>query len=203
MLAELKKISNQLTALRLLLLPVMWGFALKKFPFYYIGIALIVCGITDILDGYFARKLNQVSKFGSSLDSWADNTLLISAIIWVAMLMPEVFTENAVLITISLLFYAMFLIVGLIKFRRFANLHLYSSKASTTVLYIFLVHAFLFAGYNRGLFIFVAIISIISALEGLLIQISTKNVNENMGSVFLVLLKESHPFHIWLKKHLF
>ena len=121
MLTELKKISNQLTMLRLLLIPVIWFFALKRFPFYFIGVAFIVCGATDILDGYFARKLNQVSKFGSRLDSWADNLLLISAIIWVAMLMPEVFTENAVLITISLLFYALFLIVGLIKFRRFAN----------------------------------------------------------------------------------
>ena len=198
----MKKISNQLTISRFFLLPLMWFFVLKESPFYYIGIALIICGATDILDGYFARKLNQVSEFGSRLDSWSDNLILISTIIWVAILMPEVFTENSVLITVSLSCYAVFLIVGMIKFRRFANLHLYSSKTSTTLLYIFVVHAFLFGGYNRTMFIIAASVSVVAALEGILIQLTSKEIDEHIGSLVLLCIKDENPICNWIKKYL-
>ena len=202
MLEEIKKISNQLTISRFFLLPLMWFFVLNGSPFHYIGISLIICGTTDILDGYFARKLNQVSEFGSRLDSWSDNLILISTIIWVAILMPEVFTENSVLITVSLSCYAVFLIVGIIKFRRFANLHLYSSKTSTTLLYIFVVHAFLFGGYNRTMFIIAASVSVVAALEGILIQLTSKEIDEHIGSLVLLCFKDENPICNWIKKYL-
>ena len=40
-------------------------------------ILLIVVGLTDFLDGYFARKFNQVTRIGIFLDSAADKILML------------------------------------------------------------------------------------------------------------------------------
>ena len=68
---------NFLTLLRLLCVPVLWALALHsmKNPF---ALLLIIAGLTDILDGYFARKFRQETAFGCWFDSLADNTLLLS-----------------------------------------------------------------------------------------------------------------------------
>lgn len=49
-------------------------------------IALVIfttAGLTDAIDGYIARKFNQVSQFGKILDPIADKTLLISAFVFI------------------------------------------------------------------------------------------------------------------------
>ncbi len=45
------------------------------------GIIFIVAGITDYLDGYLARKLQQESLFGAFLDPVADKVVIVSALI--------------------------------------------------------------------------------------------------------------------------
>ena len=200
MLEDLKKISNQITLVRLSLLPFMWFLILKNYPLYYVGILLIICGVTDVLDGYLARKLNQVTELGSRLDSWADNLLVISAILWTALRMPEIFTENLFLMFTALGFYGIFLLVGAVKFHRFANLHLYLSKFATLVAYFFLVHALLTGRYSRGFFIFTAFVSILSNIEGIATQLILSQVDEHMGSLVFLYLKEDSPLSCWIRK---
>jgi len=67
-----------LTALRLLLAPfVFWAFAIGH---YSVGFAMFLfTRLTDILDGYFARKYNLQTEFGGMLDQVADR-LVMSAI---------------------------------------------------------------------------------------------------------------------------
>lgn len=200
MFKDLKKISNQITLVRLTLLPFMWFLILKNYPLYYVGILLIICGVTDVLDGYLARKLNQVTELGSKLDSWADNLLVMSALLWTALRMPEIFTENLLLMFTALGFYGIFLLVGAVKFHRFANLHLYLSKIATLLAYLFLVHALLTGKYSRGFFIFTACVSILSNIEGITTQLILSQVDEHMGSLVFLYLKGDSPLSLWLKR---
>jgi len=200
MFEDLKKISNQITLVRLSLLPFMWFLILKNYPLYYVGILLIICGVTDVLDGYLARKLNQVTELGSRMDSWADNLLFISAILWTALRMSEIFTENLFLMFTALGFYGSFLLVGAVKFHRFANLHLYLSKVATLLAYLFLVHAFLTGKYSRDFFIFIAFVSILSNIEGIATQLILSQVDEHMGSLLFLYLKKESPLYLWIKK---
>ena len=43
---------------------------------------ILIAGITDFLDGYFARKYDHKSVFGAKLDPLADKILLIGPMIW-------------------------------------------------------------------------------------------------------------------------
>jgi cardiolipin synthase len=196
---HLSKLPNQLTAIRFLSVPVMWVFALLGRP-PCIGLGLIIGLVTDALDGPVARKLGQVSDFGSKFDSLADNLLELSTIIWILMLKPEILKENRALSLIALGVYFASLAVGLVKFGRFANLHLYLSKAGGVFLYVFVVHAFLAGRYNPWLFTLAAGSFILSSAETLILQLVQREVDEHLGSIVFLVLGTDHPVRLWLER---
>lgn len=78
-------IPNSLTILRILLIPVYIGF-MTYGRFGLALLALLVAGLTDAIDGFIARKLNQRTRLGTFLDPLADKLLLTSGFISLAML---------------------------------------------------------------------------------------------------------------------
>ncbi len=91
-------LANKITCIRIMLIPVfilfitpMPAWIINKDNIfslinnYNIGIAtaiFIIAVITDKLDGYIARKYNQVTKLGCFLDPLADKLLIISALMF-------------------------------------------------------------------------------------------------------------------------
>ena len=72
---------NQLTTARLVLAIVM--FACVAAEHYLAGMVLfIIAAGTDWLDGYFARKWNQVTNLGRILDPFADKVIVCGAFIF-------------------------------------------------------------------------------------------------------------------------
>jgi CDP-diacylglycerol--glycerol-3-phosphate 3-phosphatidyltransferase len=85
-------VANQITVFRILLIPVFVGFALyygqsvsRGAPEEWLRFSAItvfvIASVTDAFDGWVARRLGQVSKFGTILDPIADKGLLLTAII--------------------------------------------------------------------------------------------------------------------------
>jgi len=72
----LKNLPNFLSVLRLILLPSLY-FALKGKYIYTSSILLILVILTDILDGYFARKFSAVTQIGTLLDHGVDKIVSI------------------------------------------------------------------------------------------------------------------------------
>ena len=182
---DLVKIPNLFTLARFLLIPVLWVWAFKGYS-VYLGVGLIFAGLTDAFDGAAARRLNMVTKFGSQFDSIADHILGTSAIVWLFMLEPLVYQENTALFLTAILLYPAGMLVGLIKFKRFANLHLYSGKLYGGLQIIFISHAFLFEGYSRFLFLLMVSVFIFSRLETLVLLFGRDRVDEHMGSLYHV-----------------
>jgi CDP-diacylglycerol--glycerol-3-phosphate 3-phosphatidyltransferase len=79
-------VPNLVTWLRILLIPLLIGI-------YYVPwfseetknitatAVFIFAGITDWLDGYLARRLNQMSAFGAFLDPVADKLIVVGALL--------------------------------------------------------------------------------------------------------------------------
>lgn len=76
-------IPNILTSLRVILIPVIAIVFFMDFPYARQVAAglFLVTAITDFLDGYLARKWNQMSKFGAFLDPVADKLAVAVALI--------------------------------------------------------------------------------------------------------------------------
>ncbi len=74
-------VPNQITALRLILSVVM--FCLIPLGFYWASFALFVLAAgTDWLDGWYARRYNQVTVLGRILDPFADKIIICGTFIF-------------------------------------------------------------------------------------------------------------------------
>ncbi|MBQ2841095.1 MAG: CDP-diacylglycerol--glycerol-3-phosphate 3-phosphatidyltransferase [Oscillospiraceae bacterium] len=75
--------ANIISIIRMILIPVFIAFALLDFSgSSYIAVAIfIVASLTDWVDGYIARKYNQITTFGKFLDPLADKLLVIAAVL--------------------------------------------------------------------------------------------------------------------------
>lgn len=74
--------ANIISLIRICLIPVFIAFALiTGIPYNdYIAVGIfILASITDWIDGYIARKYNQITTFGKFLDPLADKLLVIAA----------------------------------------------------------------------------------------------------------------------------
>ena len=65
-------IPNMLSLFRLLLIPVIIWLYFWKEKYIYAAVVIMLSGITDVIDGYIARKFNMVSDVGKVLDPIAD-----------------------------------------------------------------------------------------------------------------------------------
>lgn len=75
----LKHIPNALTIIRFVLIPFIVYFILTG---QYIAafVMLTVSGLTDILDGFIARKFNFITNFGKLIDPLADKATQVSVL---------------------------------------------------------------------------------------------------------------------------
>jgi CDP-diacylglycerol--glycerol-3-phosphate 3-phosphatidyltransferase len=76
-------IPNLLTLTRILLIPVFIVLFATPDPDRSVTAAIVFVGaaVTDLLDGYLARRSGQVTKLGKLLDPIADKLLVLSALI--------------------------------------------------------------------------------------------------------------------------
>lgn len=81
--SQLRTIPNLLSLLRLALVPVFLWLLLIGFSGFAFLI-LVMASITDYLDGYFARRLNQVTRLGALLDPAADRLYIFATLIGLA-----------------------------------------------------------------------------------------------------------------------
>lgn len=77
------KLPNILTVTRIFMVPIfplIYFSSLEKASIYALEFFIFV-GLTDMLDGYLARKYNLISAFGTAMDPLADKLMLIMVMI--------------------------------------------------------------------------------------------------------------------------
>jgi CDP-diacylglycerol--glycerol-3-phosphate 3-phosphatidyltransferase len=79
-------IPNLLTLLRILLIPVLFVVYVLdvKWSNQLATVIFVVAAVTDWLDGFLARKLNQYTPFGAFLDPVADKLIVATALVLLA-----------------------------------------------------------------------------------------------------------------------
>jgi cardiolipin synthase len=81
--AQVWTIPNVLSMLRLLLVPVFLVLVVRG-AYVAALIVLIVASLSDLLDGYLARRFDQVTRLGQLLDPAADRLYIFAALVGLA-----------------------------------------------------------------------------------------------------------------------
>ncbi|NQY36830.1 MAG: CDP-diacylglycerol--glycerol-3-phosphate 3-phosphatidyltransferase [Alteromonadaceae bacterium] len=76
-------IPNQITVFRIILIPIFVMVYYLPVSWNHFGAFVIfwLASVSDALDGYLARKLNQSSAFGAFIDPVADKLMVVTALI--------------------------------------------------------------------------------------------------------------------------
>lgn len=74
-------IPNILTTVRLALIPLFAYFVLGQHNLYAAGLVFLCSGITDIVDGFIARRFHMVTEIGKVYDPLVDKLMQITALI--------------------------------------------------------------------------------------------------------------------------
>ncbi|HWP79991.1 MAG TPA: CDP-alcohol phosphatidyltransferase family protein, partial [Candidatus Acidoferrum sp.] len=152
----------------------------QPFSIYFFFLYLC-CGLSDVLDGYLARKLHAASKFGQVFDSVSD-FVFIGVVLLI--LLPIVDFPPWILGWIAVVVAIRFvsLIYGFAKYRGFASLHTYANKATGVALFFY---PFLFSAFGKEApAIAICALASISASEELLILLTSKTLNRDRASIF-------------------
>ncbi len=174
----MKQLPNVLTAMRialallLLLLPPLG----KIFLCVY-----LLCGLTDVLDGWLARYYHAESKFGAQLDSAAD-FIVIAVLLW--RLFPMVAPGIVVLIWVAGIA-ALRFAAALIAKRRFGTLgfiHTYGNKLTGLLLFFYPLS--LVITHATVVIHLLCAVATLTALEELAIELTTKQWDANRKSIF-------------------
>ncbi len=73
--------ANKLTILRVIMIP-LFMYLLYIDQMYYALAVFVIASLTDYVDGYIARKYNQITDFGKFMDPLADKLLVTSAMVF-------------------------------------------------------------------------------------------------------------------------
>ena len=130
-------IPNLITIFRIFLIPIFLIVFHSNMVnnILYGGLIFILAGISDVLDGYFARRYNQTTKLGTFLDPFADKLMSFAVLISFTMeglipmwILVPILIKEALMITAGLTMYFR-------KDRRVIPSNLYG-KFGTVLLYV-------------------------------------------------------------------
>jgi CDP-diacylglycerol--glycerol-3-phosphate 3-phosphatidyltransferase len=145
-------------------------------------IIYIICGFSDIMDGFIARKTGTASAFGAKLDSVADMIMIgVLLFLFYPIIKPKIEIIICVILIGTIRLIAM--IVALKKYKTFASIHTYGNKITGIILFLFPI---LIPYIQTTILMYViCIVASISATEELIIQLTSHELQLNKQSIFI------------------
>lgn len=147
-------------------------------------VVYLVCGFTDVLDGFIARKTKTESLAGARLDSLAD-VFMFTAIVLILYLRTgkELAEFTPILLAVVLVRLASVAIAGY-RFRVLVlGLHTWGNKL--TGLLVYLAPLLVMVCLPEQVFLFVCLVAILSAVEEGCIHLTSCKLDLNRKSIFL------------------
>lgn len=153
-------IPNILTVLRFLLIPV-FAFYLWQGDYYLSVFLFLLAGLTDVLDGFIARKYNLITPWGKLADPLADKLMQITALLILTIVKKLIPPEVLAVVIAKEIFMGIGAIV-LLKQNNYVVSANWYGKLATIVFYFAIIMIIFKAPYST-VFIFIAVLSTLFA----------------------------------------
>ncbi len=179
-------IPNSLSLSRLVFLPLLYFFLWRE-QFLLFFASFSVLGSTDFLDGYLARKWNQVSRVGKALDTVADMFFYISIAYFIHYLHPQAIVWNRFFLMAAFGAYALSFLIPIILFKRPYTLHTRILRSNAVMVYFMMLFSFLIN--PTALLSIVLIVFVIGFIEEIFIFLRFGAVDQDTSSYFVLSLE--------------
>jgi CDP-diacylglycerol--glycerol-3-phosphate 3-phosphatidyltransferase len=177
-------VPNLLSMLRLALVPVLAILAITNQAVGFL-VLLAFSLISDVLDGYLARKLQQTSELGAHLDSWGDLLTYAVMILGLYLIWPSIFSDQAIFLFAAMLSYILSVALALNRFGSYPSYHTWGAKLAAVL--IAPAYYLLILSDNQLFFRIVVVLHGLVAIEEMLITLLLKHPRTNVGSVLHLL----------------
>ncbi len=178
---DLFQIPNLVSSVRILIAPLLFVFAFRQMEYWFLG-ALVFSGLTDVLDGALARKLNLITPLGAHLDSWGDFTVYSTMAICAWILWPDITQQVLPHYAMILFSFVLPVWAGLIKFGKLTGYHTWSVKIA--VLVTFAGYIALYTGIASWPFALASWLCVFAGGEEILITLVLRRERTDVRSLW-------------------
>lgn len=174
-------VPNFLSASRIIFLPVLIYLVLIDARLIFLGFYLVV-GATDAIDGYVARRFNQVSEFGKTIDSVADLLFYIATAWFLYQLYPDYILANSVLLFTFFGLLGFSFVVSAIVVKTPVMMHTNMLRWAAVLVYMLVISSYFL---DTTLFVrFILIFYLVGFTEEILIFIFFPNFDRDAKSIW-------------------
>lgn len=174
-----------LSLYRLAIAPVIIALALSEERTLFI-VFLCVSFVTDVIDGPIARARNQCTPIGARLDSIADLSTYIAALVGVFHFEYDAVRQHLLMFYIFISTLMLFGLISFVKFGRAPSFHLYSFKINTLLQAAFIFYLLVF-DFNEALYYFTMGFGILASLEAVATALVVDKPISDAKSLYSVL----------------
>ena len=140
-------IPNILTTGRLVLVPIFAYLVLGAKNLPAAALVFVLSGITDVVDGYIARRFNMVSNFGKVYDPFVDKLMQITAVVCLAI---AKIIPIWIIVVVLVKELAMIVIGGVLYLKKIVVYSHWYGKAATVIFYTIIFVMILWQGITPG-----------------------------------------------------
>lgn len=180
----MKNLPNILTLIRLACVPVLVFVSWRGFSNLFLGL-LVFAFVTDVLDGYIARKYQLQTRLGAKLDSLADFAVYMVIPICAWLLWPVVIRQEIVYVIAIIASIVLPVMSGIVKFGSFTSYHTWLTKVAAASMATSSI--LLFLGGPVWLFRAAAILCVCAALEEICITMLLSEPRTNVRTLWHVI----------------
>ncbi|MYM64186.1 CDP-alcohol phosphatidyltransferase family protein [Pseudomaricurvus sp. HS19] len=171
---------NLVSLLRLLMAPLLLWLALQQHAQLYL-LTVVVTIFTDVLDGFLARSLNQITVLGSQLDSWGDFLIYTTLALCTWLLWPELVQDYWAAWLVIVGSFTLPTLVGLVKFGSITSYHTWLVKIAVAC--TILSYLLLCAGLLQWPIWLAAGLCLLAATEEIAITLTLRHKRADIRSI--------------------
>jgi CDP-diacylglycerol--glycerol-3-phosphate 3-phosphatidyltransferase len=150
------------------------------------AIFLVINLLTDVIDGYIARRFKMETEIGARLDAFADYFTYILVFIGLFVFKLDELKPYLVSAIIFVSMLVLTVIVSVIKFRKFHSYHTVIEKSGGYVQALFFIGLFTI-GFIGPLYYFMIVFGILGAIETIAIDILIPEMRSDILGLYWVL----------------
>lgn len=179
----LKQLPNILSCCRIILSLYLFTVYQTK-PWFLI--LYTACGLTDIADGYIARKSHNVTALGARLDSLADLVFSMAILYLTCVRVQSVWGQNFIIGAMLILGTRIVnVLITRLKFKQWNVIHTIANKATGLILFSILPVYYVLGFVPAVVIITFLIVALLSSLEETGILLLAEYYDVNRKSLFV------------------